>query len=92
VLEWVLGRLRGSKTFTTGVSDAKRGPIWWGKGGVDKPPVAPRTPSLRAVGIPRRVLSVGSQGGTAAPVVEFLDHDSFRLRRVEEEWDGQQGG
>ena len=51
-----------------------------GEGGADRPPVVPRAPSLWSVSIPRRALSEWSQGGTAAPVVEFLDHDLHELR------------
>jgi hypothetical protein len=85
VLEWVLGRLPKSKTYGAGVNDTKRGANLWGRGEgrTDRPAVVPRAPSLRTVGIPRGGLSVWSQGGTAASVVEFLDHECSRAERVD---------
>jgi hypothetical protein len=43
--------------------------LWRGE-----PPVAPRTPSLWAVGIHRCALFVGSQGGTAPSAIQLPDH------------------
>ena len=53
----------------------------WGKEGKDRPPVIPGAPSLWAINVQRRALSLWSQSGTTPSAVEFLDHGSFRVER-----------